>query len=260
MINKPLPPPVFVQGPFGRLATLSQKRSSPTNSPGLLWLGGYASDMRGTKAQAIDAYAQMRDISYTRFDYSGHGESDGDFEDGTISRWTEDAATILQGLEGQHILIGSSMGGWIAGLLARRFPEKLAGLVLIAPAPDFATELTPTQWPPAQWEKLQQDGQVEVPSAYDDSVMVYTKAMFDDGAQQRILDRPLPVNCPVKILTGMKDDVVPWTHAVRYGEHMQQPDVDIILVKEGDHRMSGPKEISLLLSAIDDLTAAQRDS
>ena len=249
MTDKPLTPPDFTQGPNGRLATLSLAG----RGPGLVWLGGYASDMRGTKAEAIHTHATARGLSYTRFDYSGHGESEGDFEDGTISRWAEDAATVLATTDGPQILIGSSIGGWIAGLLAKRFPDNLAGLILIAPAPDFATDLTPKQWTPELWTKVQTGGRIEIPSEFDDSVMVYTKAMFDDGANCRVLNAPLSVPCPVRILTGMKDDVVPWAHAVRYAEHIDQKDVRVTLVKDGDHRMSGPREIAMLLSTIDEL-------
>lgn len=269
MNDKPLPqsdpnlPPTFVAGPHGRLATLSTGGSGTPGRPGLMWLGGYGSDMRGTKAEAIHAHAQAHKLPFCRFDYSGHGESDGAFEDGTISRWTADAQHMLDQATGPQVLIGSSMGGWIAGLLARQCPQrmapqrmgpqKIAGLILIAPAPDFATALTPHQWPAAQWEVLQRDGRIDIPSPYDDTVMTYTKAMFDDGAQMTVLDQPLPIPCPVRILTGMKDDVVPWQHAVKYAEHMDQDDVAVTLVKDGDHRMSGTHEIALLRNAIDEL-------
>ncbi|MEM9988537.1 MAG: alpha/beta hydrolase [Pseudomonadota bacterium] len=251
MNDKLSPLAKMISGPHGALATLMVEG----DGPGLLWLGGYASDMRGTKAEAIDAHARARGLPYCRFDYSGHGESDGDFEDGTISRWAEDARHILTTqTKGPQILIGSSMGAWIAGLLARQHPERLAGLILIAPAPDFATELTPHQWPQDQWATLQKEGRIAIPSEFDDSEMVYTKAMFDDGAKNKVFDQPLSVPSPVRVLTGMKDDVVPWQHAVRYAEHIDSPDVTVTLAKEGDHRLSSPDDLTRLMATIDELT------
>lgn len=238
-------------GPHARLAYLQRKGAGP----GLVWLGGYASDMRGTKAEAIDQHARDHGIPYLRFDYSGHGESDGDFVDGTIGRWTADAVHLLETLtQGPQILIGSSMGGWIAGLIARALPEKVAGLILIAPAPDFATELTPKQWPKDQWQQLQDTGILRIPSEFDDSVMVYTRNMFEDGARQKVLDQPLCVHGPVRVLTGMKDNVVPWQHAVRYAEHIDSDDVVVTLVKDADHRMSSEADIARLRATIDEMT------
>ena len=249
--NHPLPP-TMISGPHGALATLQREGGGP----GLFWLGGYASDMRGTKAEAVDAYAHARGRAYCRFDYTGHGESAGDFEDGTISRWAEDAAHVLTTqTEGPQILIGSSMGGWIAGLLAQRLGDRVAGLVLLAPAPDFATELTPHQWPKDQWDTLQREGRIAIPSDIDESDMVYTKAMFDDGAKHRVLTQPLCVSGPVRILSGMKDDVVPWQHAVRYAEHIDSPDLTITLVKDGDHRLSTPSDIARLHTTLDEVLA-----
>ncbi len=244
------PPAEYLNTAQGQLAYLRREG----RSPGLLWLGGYASDMRGTKAEALDAHAAETGLSYLRFDYSGHGESDGGFEEGTIGRWAEDAAQILAHLtDGPQILVGSSMGAWIAGLLARTYPERIAGMILIAPAPDFTTELTPKQWAPEMMERLHKDGRLEIPSEFDDSVMVYTKALFDDGATNRVLSEPLPVNAPVRILTGMRDDVVPYAHALRYAEHLGTDDVRVTLVKDGDHRMSGEGELQLLRQAVDEL-------
>lgn len=249
-MNDKIPSARFTHGPHGRLAFLQRDGQGP----GLFWLGGYASDMRGTKAEAIDAWADDNGIAYTRFDYSGHGESDGDFEDGLISSWTEDAAHVLATeTQGPQILIGSSMGGWVAGLLLRHMPEKVAGMVLINPAPDFATELTPTQWPEDQWATLQREGRIEIPSEFDDSVMVYTKAMFDDGAKTRVLDQPLTAPCPIRMLSGMADEVVPYPHVIRYAEHIEGEDVAVTLIKGGDHRLSAPADIARMLDVIGEL-------
>lgn len=247
----------FITGPHGRLAYIRHDDAECPSRPGLIWLGGYASDMRGTKAEVLAAHARDKGLNYLRFDYSGHGESGGAFEDGTISRWANDAAYMIEQLtDGPQILVGSSMGGWIAGLLARRMPKRIKGLVLIAPAPDFATELTPKQWTEERWATVQRDGIIRIPSDYDDSVMVYTKAMFEDGARHTVLDRPLPYSGPVRILTGMKDDVVPWQHAVRYAEHFESSDVALTLVKDGDHRMSSEGDLQRLCATIDDILGA----
>ena len=249
-MNDKIPPARFVDGPHGKLALLSRDGKGPQ----LLWLGGYASDMRGTKAEAIDEWADDNGVAYTRFDYSGHGESEGDFEDGTITRWAKDAAHILEHeTEGQVILVGSSMGGWVGCLLLREYARRIAGMVLINPAPDFATELTPTQWTDEQWQTMQQDGRIEIPSEFDDSVMVYTRAMFDDGAKNRVLDQPLKAPCPVRILSGMDDDVVPMAHVLRLAEHMDGGDITVTLVKHGDHRLSSPADLGRLMAAIEEL-------
>ncbi|WP_158548562.1 alpha/beta hydrolase [Parvularcula marina] len=249
VMNDKTPPARFTQGPNGRIAFLSREG----RGPGLLWLGGYASDMRGTKAEAVDQWAAEKGVAYTRFDYSGHGESDGDFEDGTISAWTADAAHVLAEADGPQILIGSSMGGWVAGLLLRQSPEKIAGMVLINPAPDFATELTPKQWPEEMWDTLQREGRLEIPSEFDDFVMVYTKAMFDDGEKQRVLDKPLKADCPIRMLSGMEDDVVPFPHVIRYADHIEGEDITVTLIKSGDHRLSTEADIARLLDTIGEL-------
>lgn len=240
----------YTDGPNGRLAMISRAG----RGPGLFWLGGYGSDMRGSKIEAIDEWAENEGIALTRFDYSGHGESDGNFEDRVISSWYQDAAHVLETeTEGPQVLIGSSMGGWMACLLLRNMPEKVAGMVLINPAPDFATELTPKQWPAAQWQALQQEGRIEIPSAFDDSVMVYTRAMFEDGARTTVLDQPLHAPCPVRMLSGMSDDVVPSTHVLRLADHMQGDDITVTLVKGGDHRLSEPADLTRLTDTIREL-------
>lgn len=222
-------------------------RQLPGEGPGLLWLGGYASDMLGTKAEWLHSRAAAKGQAFTRFDYAGHGESEGDFEDGCLSDWAGDALDILDlTTQGPQILVGSSMGGWVAALLARQRPERLAGIVFIAPAPDFTAELIWPRWPEAQKRKVLEEGRVEIPSAYDDSVMVYTRKLFEDGANNIVLDAPLSVTVPVRILQGMKDDVVPWQHAMRLAEHLDCPDLQVRLVRDGDHRMSGPTELAAL--------------
>ena len=246
----PAPPPSRHDGPHGPLAYLRQDGTGPT----VVWLGGYASDMRGTKAEAIADWAETRGQAFLRFDYSGHGESGGAFEDGTIGRWTADARNLIEALTaGPLVLVGSSMGAWIAGLLARDAGLDLAGLLLLAPAPDFTQDLTRKGWSQEEHRRLERDGRIAFPSASDDSEMVYTKALFDDGADHLLLQTPLPVRCPVRILQGTRDDAVPWTHAVRYVEHMEAEDATVTLIKGADHRLSTPREVRRLLACLEEL-------
>ena len=246
----PAPPPCRLDGPHGPLAFLRQDGAGPC----VVWLGGYASDMRGTKAEAIARWAETRGQAYLRFDYAGHGESGGDFEDGTIGRWAADARAVIEAeTSGPLVLVGSSMGAWIAGLLARDAGLDLAGLLLLAPAPDFTEDLTRADWSADDHARLARDGRIAFPSAYDDSEMIYTKALFEDGAQNLLLRAPLPIPCPVRILQGTSDDAVPWAHAVRYAEHIEAEDVTVTLIKDADHRLSTPREVRRLLATLEEL-------
>ncbi|WP_036766820.1 alpha/beta fold hydrolase [Parvularcula oceani] len=245
--NAARPAALSTDGPNGRIAYLRSQGSGP----GIVWLGGYASDMRGTKAEAVSEWAEHAGRACVRFDYTGHGESEGQFEDGTIGRWLDDALHVLDNLtSGPQVLVGSSMGAWIAGLIAKRRPERLAGLLLLAPAPDFTQDLTRKDWSAEDKAKLERDGRVAFPSAYDDSEMVYTKALFEDGAKHLILHEPLPIPCPVRIIQGTKDESVPWTHGVRTAEHMEGDDITVTLVKDADHRLSTPNDIARLLRVL----------
>lgn len=241
----------YFEGPHGRLAYLKQAGTGP----GIVWLGGYASDMRGTKAEAIGAWCAARGRAYLRFDYSGHGESDGAFEDHVVGSWVEDASAIIAGLtDGPQILVGSSMGAWVAGLLARDADLSLAGLLLLAPAPDFTADLSRQGWTDEERARLDRDGRIAFPSAYDDSEMVYTKALFDDGERNLLLRTPLSVPCPVRIIQGTEDTSVPWTHAVRYAEHIDGPDTTCTVVPGADHRLSTERDIARMLATLGALT------
>jgi pimeloyl-ACP methyl ester carboxylesterase len=239
-----------------------RKRSGKV--PGLFWLGGFKSDMKGTKAVALDEYAAKAGRAYIRFDYSGHGESDGRFEDGTITRWLEDALAVFKNhARGPQIVIGSSMGGWMALLLARALAKdaslakdaKLAGLVLIAPAPDFTEEL--------MWKKFSDDirtqiettGQWERPSQYGDGPYAITKNLIEDGRKHLLLGKPVQVRCPVRILQGVLDPDVPWQHAMKLVSCLAQDDVTMTLVKDGDHRLSRPEDIERLIKTVEELAA-----
>ncbi|GAB4517070.1 MAG: alpha/beta hydrolase [Parvularculaceae bacterium] len=250
--NPHQPPADFAEGPNGAIAYLSHKG----RAPGLVWLGGFRSDMRGGKANFVWSKAIADGRSCLRFDYSGHGESSGEFDEGTISSWTSDAEFMLDSkTDGPQILIGSSMGGWIAGLLALRRPERVAGLVLIAPAPDFTSELMAPQFSAAEREALEAEGKISLPSEYSDEPAVITRALIEDGARNRILSQNIPVAGPVRILQGMADPDVPWRHGLRMAEIVESADVAAVLVKHGDHRLSDEDNLSRLAALIDEVAA-----
>ena len=214
--------------------------------PGVVFLGGLRSDMTGTKALALEANARRAGREFLRFDYSGHGASEGRFEDGCIGDWAEDAAAAIGALtEGPVVLVGSSMGGWISLLLARRMPERLAGLVTIAAAPDFTEDGMWAEWSPAQRLECMEEGQLALPSEYGEP-MVITRRMIEDGRAHLVLRDPLRVEVPVRMLQGTADADVPVSVALRLLEHLEGPDVRLDLVKGADHRFSDDRCLSLL--------------
>ncbi|HMN50926.1 MAG TPA: alpha/beta hydrolase [Xanthobacteraceae bacterium] len=239
-------------------------RAREGNTPGLFWLGGFKSDMKGTKAVALDAHAAQTGRACIRFDYSGHGESGGRFEDATISQWLEESLAVFGNrAKGPQIVIGSSMGGWMALLLARALAKdpslakdaKLAGLVLIAPAPDFTEELMWKQLSDEIRKQIESTGQWERPSVYGDPPYAITKKLIEDGRKHLLLGQPIEVKCPVRILQGVLDPDVPWQHAMRLVSCLAQDDVAMTLVKDGDHRLSRPEDIQRLLKTVDELAA-----
>lgn len=239
-------------------------RAREGTAPGLLWLGGFKSDMKGTKAVALHDHAAKTGRACIRFDYSGHGESGEKFEDGTISKWLEDALAVFKHCaKGPQIVVGSSMGGWMALLLARVLANdpslsqnaKLAGLVLIAPAPDFTEELMWKNFPEEVKREIETTGKWQRPSAYDDGPYAITRALIEDGRKHLIMGRPIEVKCPVRILQGVLDPDVPWQHAMKLVSCLAQDDVTITLVKDGDHRLSRPEDIERLLKTVDELAA-----
>ena len=219
--------------------------------PTLVWLGGFASDMAGTKASFLHDWCAANGQAFVRFDYSGHGQSGGVFEEGAISDWAADALTVIDQLtQGALILIGSSMGGWISCLLAKQRAERLAGIVLIAPAVDFTKEL---MWPSlsaADQATILRDGKLVVPSDHDDSAFIYTRRLFDDGVQNLVFTEALKIPVPVHILQGMRDEPVPWQHAVRVAAHIEAPEVTITLSKQGDHRLSSGPDLERLVQVL----------
>ena len=237
-------------------------RVQPGTAPGLFWLGGLKSDMRGTKAEALAAHAARTGRACARFDYSGHGESGGRFEDGTISRWLEEALAVFEArAPGPQVVVGSSMGGWIALLLARALAKKpaptarLAGLVLIAPAPDFTEELMWSEFSPEVRREIEEKGSWLRPSAYGEEPYPITRALIEDGRRHRLLDKPIEVGCSVRVLQGVQDPDVPFAHAMKLVSCLAQDDVVLTLVKDGDHRLSRPEDIERLLRTIDELVA-----
>jgi pimeloyl-ACP methyl ester carboxylesterase len=224
--------------------------------PTVVWLGGFRSDMSGTKAQALAEWAARAGRAYIRFDYLGHGESSGDFQaKGTITRWREDALAVLDELvEGPVVLVGSSMGGWIACLAAMARPDRVAGLLLIAPAPDFTEKLMAPQIPPRGHAALAAEGVWLRPSAYGDEGYPITRALLEDGARWSILGaEPVPIEAPVRILQGGADPDVPWRHALELAQAIRGEDVVFFLIKDGDHRLSRPQDIARLIAAVAEL-------
>ena len=226
------------------------------NKPGLVWLCGFRSDMDGTKAIAMVEEAEKLGCSSLRFDYSGHGSSGGVFEQGTISRWVvESLAVFMAHTKGPQILVGSSMGAWIALRLAQLLAERamtsrLAGLLLIAPAPDFTSRLMEPSFSEAQLQSLQDAGFIEEPSAYSDEPNIITKALIEDGRINQVMSGNLTVGVPVRIVQGMQDPDVPFDHALQLVECLAHDDVQITLVRDGDHRLSRDEDIALLRRTI----------
>jgi len=251
------PAPAFIEvGPANTVRRIAV-RARAGSAPGLLWLGGFNSDMKGTKALALDAWAAEHGRACVRFDYSGHGESGGKFIDGTIGRWLEESLAVFeQFCRGPQVVIGSSMGGWMALLLAREVAKRsknasLAGLVLIAPAPDFTEELMWKGFSPAIRQELESNGVWMRPSEYGDgSPYPITRALIEEGRNHLLLGGSIEVGCPVRILQGAKDPDVPWQHAFRLSHRLPADDVVLTMIQDGDHRLSRPQDIARILAAV----------
>jgi pimeloyl-ACP methyl ester carboxylesterase len=228
-------------------------------SPGLFWLGGFSSDMKGTKAQALDDWAAQHGRALVRFDYSGHGESSGNFDDGTIGAWLEEAVAVFTThCHGPQIIVGSSMGGWLALLLIRELVRcnaiarspPIVGLALIAPAVDFTEELVWKRCPPAVRCDLETKGAWFKPSQYGEEPLRITRRLIEEGRRHLLLGGLIEAGCPVRILQGVKDPDVPWQHAVDVVARLAQDDVILTLVKDGDHRLSRPEDIARMLRVV----------
>jgi pimeloyl-ACP methyl ester carboxylesterase len=227
-------------------------------APGLFWLSGYKSDMKGTKAEALARWAEANGRACVRFDYSGHGESGGVFTDGTIGGWLADSLAVFDACcRGPQVLVGSSMGGWLALLLSRALrrrqqngPAFLAGMVLVAPAVDFTEELMWKRFTPEIKRELEEKGVWTRPSAYSPEPYVVTRRLIEEGRDHLLLGGMIETGCPVRILQGVEDPDVPWRHAVELVSRLASDDVILTLVKDGDHRLSRPEDIERLIGAI----------
>jgi pimeloyl-ACP methyl ester carboxylesterase len=227
-------------------------------APGLFWLGGYKSDMKGTKAVALADWAAQAGRACVRFDYSGHGESEGAFTDGTIGRWLADSLSVFDACcAGPQILIGSSMGGWLALLLTRELKRRkddgkasVAGMVLIAPAVDFTEELMWKRFTPEIKRELEDTGVWARPSQYAAEPYLVTRQLIEEGRRHLLLGGLIETGCPVRILQGVEDPDVPWQHAVELTSRLASDDVVLTLVKDGDHRLSRPEDIERMIQAV----------
>ena len=259
MTNSPVndQEPAFIWVGEGNAGRRIAVRARAGAQPGLIWLGGFKSDMTGTKALALEAWAVEHGRACVRFDYSGHGESGGTFIDGTIGRWLEESVAVFeQFCRGPQVVIGSSMGGWMALLLGARdrAPRRcsqasLAGLVLIAPAPDFTEQLMWNGFPEEVQEEIRTKGVWMRPSQYGDPYPI-TRALIEEGRNHLLLGSAIDVGCPVRILQGAQDPDVPWQHAFALAHRLPTDDVVLTMIQDGDHRLSRPQDIARIISAV----------
>jgi len=238
------------------IAVRAREGKTPSPGPGLFWLGGFKSDMNGTKAEALDRWAESQGRGCVRFDYSGHGESGGDFSEGTIGLWLEESiAVYAKFTQGPQVIIGSSMGGWLALLLARALRERkgatpIAGMVLIAPAVDFTEELMWKHFSEGIKREIDEKGFWMRPSLYGEGPYPITKRLIEDGRNHLLLGGLIESGCPVHILQGVQDPDVPWRHAQELVSRFARDDIVLTLVKDGDHRLSRPEDIERLITAV----------
>jgi pimeloyl-ACP methyl ester carboxylesterase len=211
--------------------------------------------MTGGKALHLEAQCRARRQAFLRFDFFAHGRSSGRFEDATLGRWAEDAVAVLDELtQGPQILVGSSMGGWVALLAALRRPERVRGLIGIAPAPDFTEDMILPQLGPALRQELEGNGVIYRPSAYSDEPYPMTLKLIEDARNHLVLRDTIPLDCPIRLLQGMKDPDVPWRTSLRIAEQVRSADVRLTLIKDGDHRLSREQDLALLSETLDELT------
>jgi len=222
----------------------------------VVFLGGFRSDMTGTKAMALEAWAQASGHAYLRFDYLGHGQSSGRFEDGTIGRWRDDSLEAIDRLtEGKLVLVGSSMGGWLSLLVAAARPDRLTGLVLIAAAPDFTERMLFEKLSAGDRATLEREGRLERQSQYSSEPSVFTWKLIEEGRNHLVLDKPLVLPCPVRLLHGQSDPDVPWEHSLQIARHIEAPEVITTFVKGGDHRLSTQADIARLIATVEELVS-----
>ncbi len=249
-----LPPPSLLQR-AGREAIAY--RAMEGSTPGVMFCGGFMSDMTGTKATALEAHCRRTGRAYVRFDYAGHGESGGAFRDGTIGAWRDDALAVLDSIaSGPQILVGSSMGGWIVLLLALARPERVAGLVGVAAAPDFTEDLIWSTLDDEGRRTLAETGEIVMPCDYGDDPYPITMDLIEEGRDHLLLREPIALGCPLHLLQGMRDEDVPWRTALQITELVEGERVTVELVKDGDHRLSRDEDLARLCAAVDAVAGA----
>ncbi len=222
-------------------------------TPGVVFMTGFMSDMSGGKALALEAFCRRRGQAFLRFDYQGHGCSSGEFADGHIGIWTDDAiAAVDQLSEGPQVLVGSSMGGWIMLLTALSRTDRVAGLIGIAAAPDFTEDVLPKELTAEQMAAIESEGKIVMPSQYEDDYII-TKTLIEEGRKHLLMHRPIPLDCPVRLIHGMGDQSVPWQTALELQERLASADVEVTLVKSGDHRLSADGDMTRMLRTLDAL-------
>ncbi len=250
------------ESPSRRRIAFRRRWPAQSGKPGLVWLCGYRSDMDSTKASALDAEAERLGLGLLRFDYCGHGRSDGRLEDGTVSQWLEETLALIRAeTQGPQILIGSSMGGYLALLAARALVEagesdRLAGLVLIAPAVDFTEALIWAEAPEEGRRAIMDEGAWRPRSAYSEAPDVFTRALIEDGRKHLLYGGMIRTHCPVAVLQGMQDESVPYAHALKLMERLGGDPATLTLIKDGDHRLSRPQDLELLFGALERMIEA----
>jgi len=244
-------PPSFIECPDGvRIAY----RHSPGRAPAVVFLPGYASDMTGGKATHLEAWCRARGNAFLRFDYQGHGESTGRFEDGTIGVWAQDARTVIESvIDGPLVLVGSSMGGWIMLLVALSLSRRPRGLVGLAAAPDFTEDLVWKELDEEARARLRSEGMLNLASEYDEAPYPITLALIEEARERLLLRAPIALHCPVRLLHGIEDQDVPWATALRLAERLASTDVRVTLIKGAGHRLSEPPQLDLLAATVAEL-------
>ena len=242
--------PEFLARPDGaRLAYRRRKGASP----GIVFIGGFMSDMTGTKASFLDEFAAKRKRAFLRFDLFAHGASSGAFRDATVGRWRDDVLAALDELsEGPQIVVGSSLGGWLMLHAALARPDRVAALVGIAAAPD-ATALMWDSFPKKVRRTIKTKGEIALPSGYGDAPYIFTRTLIQEGRKHLLTGKPIPIMCPVRLLQGVADPDVPWRTSLKLARKLKSDDVEITFVKDGDHRLSRPRDLDLLARTIDAL-------
>ncbi len=231
-------------------------RDGTQKKPGVMFLTGFRSDMQGAKAVFLEGWCKERDLSFLRFDYRGHGQSSGRFEDGTIGQWKEDVLTALDHLtQGPQILVGSSMGGWLMLLAALQRPERIAGLVGVASAPEFTEIMLNQRFDERQRKRLLEEGVVHVPSCDGGDSYPITRALIEDGKNHTLLHAPIAIDCPVRLMHGMADVDVSWQRSIAVAERLTSDNVRVQLLKNGDHRMNTPEGLATLGGLVEEVIA-----